>query len=383
MPKPDTDEMIQARWGSKQWSFYNWECENAQAIEDTLRPGSDYDALSKFIAAAWPDEKDHEEYEAWSDEWNGRVMRRMLYPWSVKDFIDTVLATNFLEAAVSQLHDLWWAMDTCNLSSVPIGHAKFGGVESYYVFEPAHRFLEPEFRQTGPSILGTDILSMTVKFGKARALSVSSGSPETTHSGPNMSSNLSKPEKPNPRPRALTGPEQQPDPVELARNEIDPNHFVFAQIGLLYVYGKDYDHAKGCSIDVLKEGPWWQNALVVVVRLDKKGNQGAVYVIWHANSIIEEDEADDDDYDDYDDGEELAPETKDHVPGRLHPRCNEGFSLAKIANSVHELGQFDKEFHFLPITKTSSVIHHAQFLEHDEQWITIEPALALPVEVNK
>ncbi|KAF5657299.1 hypothetical protein FCIRC_13311 [Fusarium circinatum] len=357
MPKPDTDEMIQASWGSKQWSFYNWECENAQAIEDTLRPGSDYDALSKFIAAAWPDEKDHEEYEAWSDEWHGRFFRRMLYPWSAKDFIDTVIATNFLEAAVSQLHELWWAIDTNKLSWIPIGHAEFGGVESYYAFEPAHRFLEPDFKQTGPSILGTDILSMTVKCPP-----------------------ISKPEKPNPRPRALTGIEQQPDPVELARNEIDPNHFVFAQIGLLYVYGKDYDHAKGCGIDVLMDGPWWRNDLVVVVRLDNKGNQGAVYVIWHANSSVEKDH-DDGEY--YDDGEPLAPEAKDHVPGRLHPRCNEGFSLAKIANSVHELGQFDKEFRFIPITNTTSVIHHVQFLEHDEQWITIEPALALPIEANK
>ncbi|KAF5643242.1 hypothetical protein F52700_2958 [Fusarium sp. NRRL 52700] len=373
MTRPETDEMIQARWGSKQWSFYNWECENAQAIEDTMQPGSDWDALSKFVSAAWPDEKDREEYEAWAHKWHGRVFLRLAWPWSAKDFVDAVLATNFLEAAMSPLHELWWDMDTCNLSSVPIGHAKFGGVESYYAFDPAHRFLEPDFKQSGPFIVDTDVLSMNVKFGKARTLSVSSGSLETTHGGPKMSSNLSKPEKPNPRPRALTGPEQKPDPVELARNEIDPNHFVFAELGLLYVYGKDYDHAKGCGNDVLMEGPWWGNGLVVVVRIDNKGNQGAVYVIWHANSIVERD---------YDDGEGLLPEAKDHVPGRLHPRCNEGFSLAKIANSVHELGQFDKEFRFLPITKTTSVIHCTKFVERDEG-ITIEPALALPVQVNK
>ncbi|KAF5715761.1 hypothetical protein FMUND_6678 [Fusarium mundagurra] len=348
MPLPDTDEMIQARWGSKQWSFYNWETNNAKTIEDTLKPGSDWDALSKLISAAWPNEKDREEYEAWAHKWHGRFSLRMAYQWSPEEFIDTVLATNFLEAAEYQLHELWWAMDTYNLPWIPIGHAKFGGVESYYAFQPAHRFLEPDCNESGPSILGPNILAMNVKFDKARTLSVSGGSPEASGfslSTPKMPSGVTKPEKPNIRPRALTGPEQLPDPVELARKEIDPNHFVFAQLGLLYVYGGDYDHAKG-----------------------------AVYVIYHANSSVEKD---------YDDGEELAPEAKDHVAGRLHPRCNEGFSLAKIANSFHELGNFDKEFRFLPITKTTSVIHHAQFLEHNEGELTIGPALALPAEVNK
>ncbi|KAG5799021.1 hypothetical protein H9Q69_001962 [Fusarium xylarioides] len=377
MPLPDTDEMIQARWGSKQWNFYNWETNNAKTIEDTLKPGSDWDALSKLISAAWPNEKDREEYEAWAHKWHGRFSLRMAYQWSPEEFIDTVLATDFLEAAEYQLHDLWWAMDTYNLPWIPIGHAKFGGVESYYAFEPAHRFLEPDCNESGPSVLGTDILAMNVKFDKVRTLSVSGGSPETSAfslSALKMPSDLTKPEKPNIRPRALTGPEQQPDPVELARKEIDPNHFVFAQLGLLYVYGGDYDHAKGGGIDVLQQGRWWRNDLVVVVRLDKKGNQGAVYVIYHANSSVEKD---------YNDGEELAPEAKDHVAGRLHPRCNEGFSLAKIANSFHELGRFDKEFRFLPITKTTCVIHHAQFLEHNEDELTIGPALALPAEVNK
>ncbi|WKT49238.1 hypothetical protein QSH57_014168 [Fusarium oxysporum f. sp. vasinfectum] len=248
----------------------------------------------------------------------------MSYKWSPQEFIDK-------------------AMDTYNLSSIPIGHAKFGGVESYNAFRPAHNFLKPDRNESGPSVLGTSILAMTVKF--------------------------TKPQKPAPRTRASTGSGEQADPVEVARNEVDPNHFVFAQLGLLYVYGGDYEYAKGWGIDVLKQGPWWRNDLVVVVRLDHKGNHGAVYVLYHPNSSIE--------VEDHSDGEELAPEAKDHVPGRLHPRCNEGFLLAKIADNLKELGEFNKEFRFLPITKTASMIHGAQLLEDNEHGLTIGPALAM------
>ncbi|KAH7222923.1 hypothetical protein BKA60DRAFT_668814 [Fusarium oxysporum] len=263
-------------------------------------------------------------------------------------------------------------MDTYNLSSIPIGHAKFGGVESYYAFRPAHNFLKPDRNESGPSVLGTSILAMTVKFTKPRTQSIasaSSGAFDSSSSGPKASSIFSRPEKPAPRTRASTGSGEQADPVEVARNEVDPNHFVFAQLGLLYVYGGDYEYAKGWGIDVLKQGPWWRNDLVVVVRLDHKGNHGAVYVLYHPNSSIE--------VEDHSDGEELAPEAKDHVPGRLHPRCNEGFLLAKIADNLKELGEFNKEFRFLPITKTASMIHGAQLLEDNEHGLTIGPALAM------
>ncbi|EGU82969.1 hypothetical protein FOPG_06387 [Fusarium oxysporum f. sp. conglutinans race 2 54008] len=220
-------------------------------------------------------------------------------------------------------------MDTYNLSSIPIGHAKFGGVESYYAFRPAHNFLKPDRNESGPSVLGTSILAMTVKFTKPRTQSIasaSSGTFDSSSSGPKASSIFSRPEKPAPRTRASTSSGEQADPVEVARNEVDPNHFVFAQLGLLYVYGGDYD-----SIEV----------------------------------------------EDHSDGEELAPEAKDHVPGRLHPRCNEGFLLAKIADNLKELGEFNKEFRFLPITKTASKIHCAQLFENNEHGLTIGPALAM------
>ncbi|KAG4282469.1 hypothetical protein FPRO06_09142 [Fusarium proliferatum] len=378
MPLPDTDEMIQARWGPRERLFHKWSLDNSKAILDTLAWEAKWNTFDLLLQRRWPSKQDRKDYYAWSREWNGRYIRQMSYRMTPREFLDKVLLTNFLEAGGSMIHNLWWSMDTYNLSSIPIGHAKFGGVESYYAFEPAHRLLKPDCNESGPSILVKDILAINVKFNKARTLSVSTGSPETSGfplSAPKITSNLAKPEKPNLRPRALTGPEQRSDPVELARSEIDPNHFVFAQLGLLYVYGEDYDHAKGCGIDVLMEGVWWRNELVVVVRLDNKGNPGAVYVLYHPNSFVE--------VEDYEDGEELAPEAEDHVPGRLHPRCNEGFTLAKIANSLHELGHFGKEFRFLPITQTINVIHRAQFFEHNEKGLTIGPALALPVEANK
>ncbi|RKL33036.1 High-affinity glucose transporter [Fusarium oxysporum] len=163
------------------------------------------------------------------------------------------------------------------------------GVESYYAFRPAHNFLKPDRNESGPSVLGTSILAMTVKFTKP------------------PSSIFSRPEKPAPRTRASTG--------------------------------------------------------------SGESNNGAVYLLYHPNSSIE--------VQDHSDGEELAPEAKDHVPGRLHPRCNEGFLLAKIADNLKELGKFNKEFRFLPITKTASKIHCAQLFENNEHGLTIGPALAM------
>ncbi|EXK38241.1 hypothetical protein FOMG_08663 [Fusarium oxysporum f. sp. melonis 26406] len=308
MPLPDTDEMIQARWGKRQWDFYNWANDNAKALQDTLKLDAEWNALDLLLQKRWPRKKDREDYYAWSRQWNGRFMLRMSYKWSPQEFIDKVLATNFFEAEGSV--DLWWAMDTYNLSSIPIGHAKFGGVESYYAFRPAHNFLKPDRNESGPSVLGTSILAMTVKFTKPRTQSIasaSSGTFDSSSSGSKASSIFSRPEKPAPRTRASTG--------------------------------------------------------------SGESNNGAVYVLYHPNSSIE--------VQDHSDGEELAPEAKDHVPGRLHSRCNEGFLLAKIADNLKELGKFNKEFRFLPITKTASKIHCAQLFENNEHGLTIGPALAM------
>ncbi|EMT73332.1 hypothetical protein FOC4_g10004699 [Fusarium odoratissimum] len=193
---------------------------------------------------------------------------------------------------------------TYNLSSIPISHAKFGGVESYYAFRP-----KPDRNESGPSVLGTSILAMTVKFTKPRTQSIASASSGTfgSSSSAKASSIFSRPEKPAPRTRASTGSGER--------------------------------------------------------------NHGAVYVLYHPNSSIE--------VEDHSDGEELAPEAKDHVPGRLHPRCNEGFLLAKIADNLKELGKFNKEFRFIPITKTASKIHCAQLFENNEHGLTIRPAPAM------
>lgn len=53
------------------------------------------------------------------------------------------------------------------------------GVESYYAFRPAHNFLKPDRNESGPSVLGTSILAMTVKFTKPRTQSIASASSGT------------------------------------------------------------------------------------------------------------------------------------------------------------------------------------------------------------
>ncbi|KAF5596603.1 hypothetical protein FPCIR_3951 [Fusarium pseudocircinatum] len=370
MPLPDTDERIQARWGPRERLFHQWCLDNSKAIQDTLKFEAKWNAFDLLLQRRWPRKQDREAYYAWSREWNGRHMLRMSYRMTPREFLDKVLLTNFLDTEESV--NLWWAMDTYNLPSIPLGYANFGGVGSYYVFEPAHRCIKPDRNETGPSVMGKHILAMTVRLMDSHAgseTSSSSGTQASSSSRSRASSVFSRPEKPQHKSRASTGSAQQANPVTQARNEIDPNNFVFAQLGILYVFGGDGQAARRLGPKVLSQGPWWRNDLRVVVRLDSKGKPGAVYVLYHPNSSIEvEDDSDD---------VELAPEAEYHVPGRLHPRCNEGFTLAKVANSLKELGEFNKEFRFLPITTFTSVIHRAQILEHRERGLTISPALAM------
>ncbi|KAF9776470.1 hypothetical protein IL306_005326 [Fusarium sp. DS 682] len=393
MPLPKTDEDIKAGWGPKQWTFHKWALENSQAIQDTLKLDAEWDALDKLIARRWPNQKDQDEYYAWSRQWNGRFMLRLCYKWTTQDFINQVLSTNFLNAKESI--DLWWAMDMYNLPFIPLGHAKFADVESFYAFEPSARCITPHRNESAPSVMGKQILAMDVRFQEASTESIASGSSGTDDSSSNCSnasSTFSKPEKPGHRFCASTDSLHQPhDPVELARNEIDPDHFVFAQLGMLYVFGGDYNSARIRDSDVFNEGTWWRNGLVVVVRLDHKGRCGAVYVLYDPKSDIKADndsdddscEDSDDDYYEDSDEEELAPEAERHTPGRLNPDCKEGFLLAKVANNLNELGQMNKEFQFLPITSVESLIHRAQLLEHGEGGRIISPAFTMDHEKDE
>ncbi|KAI1019266.1 hypothetical protein LB503_009270 [Fusarium chuoi] len=367
MPLPDTDEMIQARWGPRERQFHKWSLDNSKAILDTLAWEAKWNAFDLLLQRRWPSKQDREAYHAWSREWNGRHIRRMSYRMTPREFLDKVLLTNFLDTEESV--NLWWAMDTYNLPSVPLGYARFGGVESYYAFEPAARCIQPDRNETGPSVMGKHILAMTVRLVDSETGSTTSGTLDSSSSRSRASSVFSRPEKPQHKTRASTGSAQQADPITQARNEIDPNNFVFAQLGMLYVFGGDGKAARKRGPQVLSQGPWWRNDLRVVVRLDGKGNPGAVYVLYHPNSSTGvEDDPDD---------VELVPEAEGHIPGRLHPRCNEGFMLAKVANSVKDLGEFNKEFRFLPITIFPGVIHRAQILEHSELGLNIAPALAM------
>jgi hypothetical protein len=226
-------------------------------------------------------------------------------------------------------------MDAYNISFIPLGRSNFGNVPTYYAFRPTGRFLQPDINIDGPGTTSIHILALNLTDVRSQTVS---------EIGDTSSTVLSKSSTPT-----VTGE----TPTDKARGEIDPNHFVFAQLGALYVFAEKCEDDKVYDQSTLNEGRWWSNGFAVVVRLSEKGVPGAVYTLYNHGKQIEYTE--DDEEDDCDE----SPEAAGHIPGYLHPRCTEGFKFAKVADSVEALGDHTKRFTFIPITQNENQIVRA------------------------
>lgn len=329
MPMLKSDDEIKRGWGPLERSFEKWYADNQEAISATRRRGSSIGDFDRLWSRSYP-RKHHAAFDKWCNEWLGRHLERRSRPVRPQEFIQTVLNTNFTDT--NSASNLFWKMDAYNISFIPLGRSSFGNVPTYYAFKPTGRFLQPDVETEGPGIAGNQILSLNLIDTMPE-----SGSETGDTSNPLLSESSTS---------TVTGE----TPTDKARGEIDPSHFVFAQLGALYVFGEKCEDDEEYDQSALNKGRWWSNGFAVVVRLSEKGVPGAVYTIYNHGKQIESIE--DEEEDDYDG----SPEAVGHIPGYLHPRCTEGFKFAKVADNVEVLGDFTKRFTFIPITQNENQI---------------------------
>ncbi|KAF6803647.1 hypothetical protein CSOJ01_10778 [Colletotrichum sojae] len=123
------------------------------------------------------------------------------------------------------------------------------------------------------------------------------------------------------------------------RDEDSNTGFVFAQLGALCAFDGNYSGPDTmpdwrCASDRQHlVGPWRDTGYVVVVRLDKDGRQGHVYIIW--DFVDEDPETGECEHSQTSDGKAPLPDIC-----RLRKRCKDAdrFSVAMIASDTTSLG---------------------------------------------
>ncbi|KAF5703840.1 hypothetical protein FGLOB1_8832 [Fusarium globosum] len=362
MPRPKTDQEIQEGWGDLQWKFMNWFDNNMAAISQCSAPGAAWNALDKLVAKSFPEEKDQQAFDVWADEWLDRHTQRMMYRLKPEEFLDQVMKTNFTNN--QSLSDLLKDIALNYMPSVPIGRSQYGGVQTFYAFRPHVDYLEPDRVDPSPDAVGNYILTMKLKSKTRAASDLTPASTPSSVFNPSTRS-ISVGECAFSRPRSSSAsniplrqehPEKAPDKDE---------YLVFAQIGTLHVYGGECKDAAPENIPIINEGPWWSNGFAVVVELDKKGGNGAVFVVYNDCPLKEEEE--EEEYEEYaGPSEEYTVETggiaANHEPGKPHPLCNQKFKVAKIADSLKRLGDLQTRFVFEEITKGKRPIYSTKIV---------------------
>ncbi|KAF5715760.1 hypothetical protein FMUND_6677 [Fusarium mundagurra] len=363
MPRPKTDQEIQQGWGDLQWKFMNWFEASTHDICQCHMPGAAWNAFEQLVAKSFPDEKDQEAFNVWVDEWLGRHLTRMTYRMEPKEFITQVMATDFIDAQSTS--DFLKSVYLNYMPWVPIGTSQFGGVQTFYAFKPSTNYLEPDRVEPSPDAVGNYILTMKLKSKTRAASDLTPTSTSSSVFNPSTRS-ISDGEAAFSRPRSSTAsnilprkehPEKAPDKDE---------HLVFAQIGTLHVYGGACKDAAPENIPIINQGLWWSNGFAVVVELDKKGGNGAVYVVYN-DCPLKDEEEEEEEFEEYaGPSEECMTDTEgvaaNHEPGKLHPECNQKFKVAKIADSLKCLGDLQTRFVFDEISKDKRPIHSTRIM---------------------
>ncbi|KAF5676893.1 hypothetical protein FDENT_9407 [Fusarium denticulatum] len=105
----------------------------------------------------------------------------------------------------------------------------------------------------------------------------------------------------------------------------------------------------------INEGPWWRNGFAVVVLLNQQGQTGPVYVVYN-DSSTEDIKATDETAVDPEEIPDKAGVAAYHEPGKLHPMCNQKFTVAEIADSLMRLGDLNNVFVFKEIAKDKRMV---------------------------
>ncbi|KAF5646669.1 uncharacterized protein FTJAE_1959 [Fusarium tjaetaba] len=366
MPRPKSDQEIQLGWGDLQWNFMRWFDAKSAEIAQCYRPGADWDAFDQLVAKDFPEEAHQEAFRVWSDEWLSRRTQRMAYRMEPKEFIAQLMATNFTDNQSTS--ELLKTIALYPMPWVPIGTSQFGGVQTFYAFEPQVDYLEPDQVESGPDVVGRYILTMKLKSKTRAASGLAPASASSSVFNPSTRS-ISDGEYVFSRPRSSTPSHMLPRKEHAEKAPDKDEYLVFAQIGTLRVYGGPCKDAVPENLPTIYQGLWWSNGFAVVVEVDRKGGLGAVYVVYNDCPLKDEDEEeyDEEEYEEYaGPSEEYITDTEgvaaNHEPGKLHPECNEKFKVARIADSLERLGDLQTRFVFEEITKDKRPIYYTRIM---------------------
>ncbi|KAG5745819.1 hypothetical protein H9Q72_011213 [Fusarium xylarioides] len=445
MPLPKSDEEIMAGWSAQEREFWDWTEKNKNKILDTQRYGAEWNAYQKLMKQAWPDHDILEKYEEWAYNWHRRFFVRNKHIISTRDFIDMVSQTNFLDS--DNVEKVYHNIRIYDNSLIAIGETNFGGVVTGYAFMPEPGFLEPKHTDSDPDVVGNDILAMNIHIPYSPSLSrTSSVRSFDTGSVPSLTtsstlsrtlSELSIRSQPlsfvstedsidarinspgfamhlddfqtlrgigmgfNNGPSSVFGsirrknsqrrgaipifppPERESEETRSVKYETLSHNFVFAQLGMLWVYNGKWESIRGRNPADAKPGRWKPNGFAVVVRLSPKGKPGEVYAICHPNPRSQLKKIEDDYISEADVGRLPRSEFKRgcvlkyHRPGHLHVKSKSPFWLAKIADSMQELGSFEREFEFDIISLTELQIVNAKIWDYGLDGRTLVPVREL------
>ncbi|KAF4443371.1 hypothetical protein FACUT_1428 [Fusarium acutatum] len=155
--------------------------------------------------------------------------------------------------------------------------------------------------------------------------------------------------------------------------------FVFVQIGLLWSYTGDWEKVRDGNPNDDKRGRWNPTGYAVVVRLSPKGTPGEVYVLHHPNAKPKLKKFEDDytgnrkSHKNKKKAGKRGPFLKHYVPGHPHPKSNSSFWIAKIADSIQDMGFYKREFVFDVISSEEPQIVNAKIWDYGLDGPTLIP----------
>ncbi|KAF5023403.1 hypothetical protein F66182_4560 [Fusarium sp. NRRL 66182] len=316
--RPKTDSELKAEWSPKEWEYYRWYDENALELSEARNDTAEDDAYEKLLSSEWPDAQDRAGFDKWLDQWCHRWVERQRYRIPPQELVEKLKEISFLY--IHQAENLYWSILTPGTPFVPLGESDFGGVLNGYGLGIGGMYMWPNSMDEEPGVSDGHMLGIHL---------------DTDESGNSWS--------------VINNNNNQADAHD--------SSFVFAQLGELFAFHGNWEDARGGDPAAIRKGPWRGTDYGVVLRLSEEGVPGGIYVVY--NYIKSED-----DLISESDGPGEPPRRNEDtafvVPGRA-TRC----SVAKIANSLDEVGDYQKRLDFSVLADTQRLIVRAKVVDSD------------------
>ncbi|KAK0707069.1 hypothetical protein B0T26DRAFT_729057 [Lasiosphaeria miniovina] len=313
MTRPPSDAEILESLTPQQMTMYHWYIENLSSFQYV------FDTRSIF-AAKWSGPGEIEQWYEFYRKWIGRHSARLEYPVPPNEFVDMIRKTNFANEGSSA--EFLFSMEMLNNPFLILGESEFGGVCTGFGLQP------------GPAYLCPNLDTMDEISTDRYLLGINTNVNVDYTSTPTDS-------RSSPKKRRQERSSGEDSTRSTTSEDFDVgNGFVFAQVGALYHFaGPNW---KETEPNMVIKGPWKPTGFGVVVQVDERGRPGSVYIIF--NFYEWDDESGDRKHTAVtDESGKVLPEI-----GRLHEKCTKTFTVAKIANSLKDLGP-DKRFEITPL----------------------------------